>query len=264
MDKHDYQDSTLPDLYTLRSDALAAAVLLTRIPVVAPEEGDYEAARGYWAFGLIGVAVAVPAAVLAALLAGLGTPALAAAAVAMGAIALLTGGMHHDGLADVADGLGGRDPEHRLAIMRDPGTGSFGTLALVIVSIVSIASLAGLASVGIETMVGGLVAAACLSRSMMAVQRWRHDPPTDEGLAHDTGRPSTVVAAISVAAGLALAIVFAGSNAAIAALVGGLAATLLIGWFLERWIGGVNGDGLGATQQVSEAVMLLLICALAG
>ena len=248
----------------IRRDILAATALLTRLPVAHTETGASDPARCYWAFGLAGLVVSVPAAVLGALLIGIGVPSLAAGAVVMGGIALLTGGMHLDGLADTADGLGGRDREHRLAIMRDSGTGGFGTVGLLAVGVAYIASVAALSDSGAATMVGGVVAAACLSRSMMAIQRWRHEPPSEEGLAHRTGRPQPVVAAISVAVAMVVAIVFGGPGAALAALLAGLAVTLALGAFLEYWIGGVNGDGLGATQQLSEAIMLMLLCAMAG
>ena len=248
----------------VRHDILAATALLTRLPVTHPETGASDLARCYWAFGLAGLAVAAPSAVLGALLAGIGAPPLAAGAVVMAAIAVLTGGMHLDGLADTADSLGGDNPDHRLAIMHDSGIGSFGTVGLLAVGIAYIASAAALAGHGAATMVGGVVAAACLSRSMMAVQRWRHETPSEEGLAHRTGRPQAVVAAISVAVALVVAIIFGGPGAALAALLAGLAVTLALGMFLERWIGGVNGDGLGATQQLSEVTMLMLFCAMAG
>ena len=248
----------------IRRDILAATALLTRLPVAHPESETSDPARCYWAFGIAGLAVAVPSAVLGAILVGIGAPPLAAGAAVMGAIALLTGGMHLDGLADTADGLGGGDPEHRLAIMRDSGIGTFGTVGLLAVGVAYIASAAALADRGPTAMVGGVVAAACLSRSMMAVQRWRHEPPSEAGLAHRTGRPEPVVVAISVAIALVAAIIFGGPGAALVALLAGLAATLALGMFLERWIGGVNGDGLGATQQLSEVTMLILFCAMAG
>lgn len=258
-------DNSQPDeLGNMRHDILTATALLTRLPVTPPETKVSDPARCYWAFGLAGLAVSVPAAVLGAVLVGIDVPPLAAGAVVMGVIALLTGGMHLDGLADTADGLGGGDPEHRLTIMRDSGIGSFGTACLLVVGIAYIASAAALAEHGATTMLGGVVAAACLSRSMMAVQRSRHDSPSDKGMAHQTGRPQPVVAAISVAVALVVAIIFGGAGAAIVALLAGLAVTLTLGAFLGNWIGGVNGDGLGATQQLSEVVMLMLFCAMAG
>lgn len=251
-------------VHTIHNDILTAAMLLTRIPVRRPETDKPDTARSYWSFGLIGLAVAGPVAMLGAVLLNAGIPPLAASVLIVGAIALLTGGMHQDGLADTADSLGGGDPERRLAIMHDSSIGSFGVVALVCVSIATIASIATLARHGPEIMVGGVIAAAAMSRSMMAVQRRLHNPPSEKGLAHRTGRPSSVMAMTSVAVSLLLAIIFSWVGAALLALIAGLAVTLLLGVFLRHWIGGVNGDGLGATQQLSEAVMLMSLCAVLG
>ena len=245
-------------------DLLAAVKLLTRLPVDYPGAEADGTGRFYWAFGLVGLAVAAPSAVVGAALIAAGAPPLAAGAVVMAAIALLTGGMHHDGLADIADSLGGKDPEQRLAITRDSSIGSFGAVGLVIVGAVFIASVEALAGHGAWAMIGGVVASASMSRSMMAIQRWRHDTPSEDGLAHLAGRPSAEATGVSVAAGLALAAVCVGIRPALAALLAGLAVTLLLGIFLQRWLGGVNGDGLGATQQLSEAAMLATLCAAAG
>src|SRR5262249_40992557 len=54
---------------------------------------------------------------------------------------LLTGGLHLDGLADCLDGLGGRDAEHRLAIMRDSRIGAFGALGLILLLLLEIAAV---------------------------------------------------------------------------------------------------------------------------
>ena len=71
----------------------------------------------------------------------LGAPVAAVGAVA--ALAVLTGGLHLDGLADAADGLlGGSSPERRLEIMRDSRVGVFGAVALVLLLLAEVAALA--------------------------------------------------------------------------------------------------------------------------
>ena len=58
---------------------------------------------------------------------------------------LATGGLHLDGLADCLDGLAGRDPEHRLAIMRDSRIGAFAAIGLVLALLLDVAALAEMA-----------------------------------------------------------------------------------------------------------------------
>lgn len=253
-----------PDPRQVYLDILAAAMLLTRIPVEWPDDEQPDTARSYWAFGLVGLGVAALPAILAAVLVNLGAPVLAAAALALGLIALLTGGLHLDGLADIADSLGGRNPEHRLKIMHDSSIGSFGTVALILVSLISLSCLMHLGEQSAELMAGGLLASATLSRAMMGVQRFLHETPGPQGLASVTGQPSLTIMAIGVLLSLVVTILFAGGSSAIAMLIAGLVLTFGLGAFLRNWVGGVNGDGLGATQQLSEAAMLLTLTLMAG
>ena len=248
-----------PSPRLLYLDILAAAMLLTRIPIDWPEGETPETSRSYWAFPLIGVGVAAVPTILAGVLLFWGMPPLAAAMLAMAGIALITGGMHQDGLADVADGLGGRDADHRLSIMRDSSIGSFGTIGLITITVISVSSLAAIASDGTMAFVHAMVSCAALSRAMMAVQRHLNAPPKGPGLASMTGQPSGMTAVISVLTGLVIAVSFSGLSAALMMLVFGLIATYGIGLALNRLIGGVNGDGLGATQQITETMMLVIL-----
>ena len=74
-------------------------------------------------FPLVGALVGAAGGLAFALAGGLGLPATIAALLAMAAQVVATGGLHEDGLADVADGLGGgRTRAERLGIMRDRGS----------------------------------------------------------------------------------------------------------------------------------------------
>uniref|UniRef100_UPI002024E5BA adenosylcobinamide-GDP ribazoletransferase n=2 Tax=unclassified Frankia TaxID=2632575 RepID=UPI002024E5BA len=95
-----------------------------------------------------------------------GTPAqpLLPAAIGIATLALLTRGLHLDGLADVADGIGaGR--ERALAAMRDSRLGAFGALALIFAVLVQVAALSlainehrGSLSILVASMTGRLAA----------------------------------------------------------------------------------------------------------
>ena len=174
---------------------------------------------------------------------------------------LLTGGLHQDGLADLGDSLGGRDPDHRLKIMHDSAIGSFGTLALILVVIVDIACLAAIGRDNPAVMAQTMIGVAAMSRGMMALQRWSHATPTAGGLADATGAPDRHVMMISLLLALLAGVIFLPPILAVLAMVAGLIITYLLGRFLKRWIGGVNGDGLGATQQLTEMAMLMVLTA---
>ena len=114
-----------------------------------------------WLVGGVGAAVFVLA------LHGLpGTAgALAAALLSMAATVLLTGAFHEDGLADVADGLGGASDRNRaLEIMKDSRIGAFGAIALVLALGLKTVLLASMAGQGAAALACGIAGAHVLSR----------------------------------------------------------------------------------------------------
>jgi adenosylcobinamide-GDP ribazoletransferase len=121
--------------------------LFTVLPLrAAPEIRRREAARAVLWLPVAGALLAVPAAgvLLAVEAGGHSAPRrLLAAALAIGVLALLTGGLHLDGLADTADGLGSHRPrDQALAIMRRSDVGPFGVVALLFTVLVQITALA--------------------------------------------------------------------------------------------------------------------------
>ena len=123
-----------------------------------------------------------------AIAAGIGLPDIVAAVLAVGAGALVTGALHEDGLADMADGFGGGNtPERKLAIMRDSRIGAYGVIVLVVVLAAKVGAISDLGSTGLVA--AALVAAAAASRAAMpAVMLWL-EPARTDGLAVDAGRP---------------------------------------------------------------------------
>ena len=107
-------------------DLRTAVAFLTRLPMPHPE-GEMPAnfVRARRMFPLVGAAIGGAVGLFCLGMRMIGLPDLAAAALALGASAILTGALHEDGLADVADGFGGgRDPAAKLEIMRDSRLGT--------------------------------------------------------------------------------------------------------------------------------------------
>lgn len=231
----------------------SALALLTRIPVPAHAP---QGAASAWAWPLVGAALGLAAAALGSLLSWTGLGAGPAAAFTLAALALATGGLHEDGLADTADGLlGGHTAERRLQIMKDSRIGSFGALALVLVTLASWSALAMALALG--THWSALPAAAALSRAPMPVLMAALPAARPGGLSAGAGRPSAHLAAAAALIGLSIALLLCGSVALMAALlVAALAA--LLGLAARRMIGGQTGDILGAAQAVSFAAALSL------
>lgn len=247
-DLRDIIARTLPDI-------LSAFALLTRLPL--PDHRATGAASA-WAWPLVGAVLGAVTAAAGGLALWLGlTPGVAAALIlAFGAF--VTGGLHEDGLSDSADGLfGGWTKERRLEIMKDSRVGSYGVLALVLVTLAKWSALGTILGHG---SLWGLVAVGALSRMPMAVVMAALPNARGAGLSHTTGRPSAEVTLIAAALAFALACLFAGWSALPMLLVGGLTTAWLVRSAVAR-IGGQTGDILGAAQQLAEAACLAVLAA---
>jgi adenosylcobinamide-GDP ribazoletransferase len=194
---------------------------------------------------------------------------LLGAALAVAAIAVLTGGLHLDGLADTADGLGSRRPAAgALEIMRRSDIGPMGVGALVLVLLIQVAAVAAIPRLPLAA--AALVLAEVTGRVSIVVAT--SSPAARPGGfgALVAGRTTAADRALTAGA-LACAVVAAGLTAAGPALAaGGLAAALaglLAGWLLQRTarqrLGGMTGDVFGAILQVS-ATTALVVAALVG
>ncbi len=237
-------------------DIPAAVALLTRLPVRADHT---RGARAAWAWPLAGALVGLAAAMLGWVLMRLGLPVTLAAAAILAVQIVLTGALHEDGLADVADGLwGGHDRARRLEIMKDSRVGSYGVIALVLSLLARWAALAALLPAG---GIGfALIAVGLLSRAPMAVLMAAMENARGTGLAQSVGRPSQATATLGVLIAVGGAFLCLGSDM-LAPLVWATLATLGIAILAQRKIGGQTGDVLGATQQCAEIAALAALAA---
>ncbi|MEM7710269.1 MAG: adenosylcobinamide-GDP ribazoletransferase [Pseudomonadota bacterium] len=242
---------------SVKSDLVSAAMLLTRLPVRGKPTAV--AAQAAWAWPLIGGLVGLLAGLVGWVLLGLGLHVGFAAGLALATSVTVTGALHEDGLADVADGFwGGFDPARRLEIMRDSRVGSYGVIALALSLIVRWSLIAAALDEGVVVAV--LVAAGAASRAPMAVlMRWL-PPARSDGLSRGAGRPE--VRAIWLGLVLAtLALVGQGPAPTVAAGVAVIGVTLALGLLARTKIGGQTGDVLGACQQLSEIAVLAALTA---
>ncbi len=237
-----------------------AAVLLTRLPLPhLPRDAFDHGARAVWAYPLVGAGIGLVGAVAGQFTLMLNLQAAVAAGVTLGVMMLLTGAMHEDGLADLFDGFwGGTTPARRLEIMRDSQIGTYGVLALLMVTLLRWSALATLLSGGIAP----VIAAAALSRGMMPAVMALLPPARSDGLAQSVGRPPVLLAVRGFSAGALIAFISLGS-AGIVAIAAAITITAAVAAIAKRKVGGQTGDVLGATQQLSEVAILISCAALA-
>ncbi|GAA1415007.1 adenosylcobinamide-GDP ribazoletransferase [Kitasatospora putterlickiae] len=195
---------------------------------------------------------------------------LLGAVAAVGVLAVLTRGLHLDGLADVADGLGsGKPAEDALRIMKQSDIGPFGVLTLVLVLLAQVAALAGQFAVsplrGALAVLTGAVAARCA----LAWGCLRSVPAARPGglgaMVAGTVTPGAAIASTGVAAALLALTGLADAGSAVlwptAVVVGVGGAWLLLRRCLRRF-GGITGDVLGAMAETAATAGLLTLALL--
>lgn len=241
-------------------DLAAGIGLLTRLPLpVDPDRARARGAAAAWAWPIVGVIVGVAGWVAGALALALGLAPPVAAALAIGTQIVVTGAMHEDGLADTADGFwGGWTVPRRLAIMKDSHIGTYGVLALMIVTLLRWSALTALFAAA-DALVA-LVVAGMLGRAAMAMVMATLPNARGSGLSQAVGRPSRETAAQGAVLALAGAVLLTGPFGIVPMLVGVVVAGAMIGLARAK-IGGQTGDVLGATQQVCEVSVLLVLAA---
>lgn len=248
--------------------------LLTIFPVGSPGPVTRRTAgRAVPFFPLVGLVLGVLGAVVVKLVrASYHTYSLQLlpAAAALALLAFLSRGMHLDGLADVADGLGAsRDPKRSLEVMKQSTVGSFGVISIVFMVLVQAAALErcilfhrGSLAIVLSAVVGRLAMVVACRRGI--------NPARPEGLgalvAGTVRRPvvALVVGLTAAAGALGGKFDIDGGRTRLAlhallALIAALVVTEFVRWLWCRRLGGITGDVLGGLSEIATAVVLLVL-----
>lgn len=232
---------------------LAGITFLTRFPVgrfITFQAADV--AHSAASFPLIGLLLGAMYSLAAALLKG-HLPLMIVAVLLIALDAVLTGGLHFDGLADTADGFGGgKSRDDVLRIMRDHSIGSYGGLALIILVALKVTAYAALLQQTNWTV--PLILTPGLSRWSVllltgSLPYARESESVIQGMDKRSllwGSVMTILAVIgarSIRAWIAMALV--------------VAVTAVFGLYCRRRIAGITGDTLGANLEVCESAALL-------
>jgi adenosylcobinamide-GDP ribazoletransferase len=258
----------LPELLLRAArDLLACLRFFTRLPLPAMAfETQAHAApnltRIGWMAPFAGAIVGILGALTLALAQGLALPHLIGAALAVCALVAVTGALHEDGLADVADGFGGGQTRQRkLEIMRDSRIGAFGGAALCLSLLLRVGALAALLDESLGVACAAVILASAAGRAFALAPLALLDPARADGLGACAGRlepgvaPQAGLGAFFIAA---VAGLFAlGLAQAIVACGAALAAALTITALARHQIAGQTGDVAGAAEQVAEILCLV-------
>jgi adenosylcobinamide-GDP ribazoletransferase len=242
----------------LRLSVTLLTVTPLRGPATKPDR-DTAAAAMAWA-PAVGLALGgLAAAVLVVADHLLSTGPLTAAGLAVAAVALLTRGLHLDGLADLADGLGSGQPAPRaLDIMRRSDIGPFGIVTLVLTLVIQVGALAHGEAAGGSRGPAALIAAAVTGRLALTWACRR-----GVAAARQEGLGALVAGTVrpSLAAGLTLVALAAASASGFMlplAVVAGLAAAFVLQRHASRRLGGITGDVLGALIETAATVTVVV------
>lgn len=235
-------------------ELLAAVQFLTRLPV-PPYKFEPDMVMGSAKlFPIVGALLGFGAMAINYLL----RPHLPASAIALAVLiflAMVTGGMHEDGVADTFDGLGaGGDRKRMLDIMRDSRIGSFGTLAIVF-SVLSRWIL--LSTIAPERFGAYVLTAQVLCRWTALPLAAFMPSARKDGLGEKLAN-KVPISALIIGTALALVIAsYALKLQAISVIVAVLVVTTLSGLVYRAKLGGITGDCFGASNQLAEISVYL-------
>ena len=257
------------DKQPLAGDCASAFLLLSRIPVTwysFPDDRPPDFISSLWAFPLVGLVIGGSGGLV--MLAGqlLTLPPVVAAVGGLAAMVMMSGAMHEDGLADMADGFGGgRDAESKVRIMHDSRIGSYGVLALILAVAMRIGLyISLLAAFSGMTLVMFMAAVQATARFQPVLQLSAFRVSPHASLAQLTGRPGATRLATSALLCLVPLAWLLGPVMATVIALPGLAVGIYLGRLTTRHVEGLTGDVMGATIILAEIIMLICWAALAG
>ena len=240
--------------------ALTAITFLTRIPLSKWAIHKPDAlAKAFVYFPLVGIIMGTLIGIVFTICSGLWNQDIAIIAAITSGI-ILTGAFHEDGFADVCDSLGAFDTEKKLLIMKDSHLGTFGVCGLICLLLVKFFALQSIAGHS-----QNLFAVFILAHT---VSRWSSLPlihfnpyvsrnaKSGKSLLADANNEGRMM----IASGLTLVILMLfGSNNIFNLILGVLLVILASQYFFRKSLGGITGDCLGATNQLTEVTIYLVL-----
>jgi len=243
-------------------DLAGALRFFSRLPIPGPDTDDFQ--RSLRLAPLAGTLLGLAGGLVFVTALSLRLPATAAALLALAFGAVVTGALHEDGLADVADGFGGGfSRERKLEIMKDSRIGAFGAVALILSLGLRASALAALAVAPLGALLA-MTAAGAISRCACLAPLVLLPPARGDGAGAAAASQGT---ALRPAFLIVLPFAFLpalggfGVSTCFAALVVAAAAVLGLCSLARAQIGGQTGDVAGAAQQIAEIIVLLVFAA---
>lgn len=244
-----------------RAGVALAVSMFTVLPVPARRVDRASAAVALAVVPGVGAALGALVGVVAAGLVAVGTPTVVAGLLAVGLGVAATRGLHVDGLADLADGLGTHGgPERALAVMKDPTVGAFAVVWLVVVLGAQAGALGALGAAGFGVAAVGGALALGLGRASFAWCARRGVPAASaSGLgALVAGTQPWWAAPVWGVVLTAAAVPVAGLTAVVAGVLAAVVVAV-VARHARRRLGGVSGDVFGAVGELGATAVLVVL-----
>jgi adenosylcobinamide-GDP ribazoletransferase len=235
---------------------------LTIIPLRMTEDCLTDAAKGMFLFPLIGAFIGLMAGVFAWVTSQV-LPSLVVGALALGFLLLITGLHHTDGLLDFGDGVMAQgSAERKIEIMHDQLTGAGGlTLGIMTFLITAFA----IAELNLSAIIQSLIVVEVSAKLSMVIGAWAgkavHKGMSSPFIEVMHGKKGTtrLIAALAISFGIAVPLLWLAG--AVTILVAVIASLIMVG-ISHRHFKGVTGDVLGATNELTRMVSLIVLLAM--
>jgi len=234
---------------------------LTILPLSMTEDCLADAAKGMFLFPLIGAFIGLLAGVFAWATSQF-LPSLIVGVLVLGFLLLITGLHHTDGLLDFGDGVMAQgSAERKIEIMHDKLTGTGGLTLGIMTFLITAFSIAEL---NMSTIIQSLIVVEVSAKLSMVIGAWA-GKAVHKGMSssfieamHGKKGHARLVAALVISFGIAVPLLWlAGAVTVLAAVI----ASLIIVGISHRHFKGVTGDVLGATNELTRMVSLIVLLA---
>jgi adenosylcobinamide-GDP ribazoletransferase len=227
---------------------LISLQFLTQLPIRTDQAKPHHVSDSYYFYPVIGLLVGAAAVVVRRVLMMM-FPLAFSIALVLAFLMWISGGLHEDGLADVADAMGGGwTRDDRLRIMKDSRIGAFGASILVLAVLTKFAALTSMNPARLDA---SIVVAQMLGRwaflPMGYFNSYAHEGLASEFMKGLTAKAVIVAGVVSVAGTIALC-----RRQGLIAIALTVAILISSSLYFRRRIGGVTGDCFGATFQFVE------------
>ncbi len=227
---------------------LISLQFLTQLPIRTDRSEPQQIADSYYFYPIIGLLIGIGAVLLRRVFMFV-FPLSFSITLVLAFLVWISGGLHEDGLADVADGLGGGwTRDERLKIMKDSRIGAFGASALILALLTKFAALTSMNPTRLDA---AIVTAQILGRWAFLPMGY-FNRSANEGLGSSFMKGLEVKAVLVGTAISIVGVMLLSRIQGMLAFVTAIAIIVLASVYFRRRIGGITGDCFGATFQIVE------------